>query len=65
MLQEDGGDIEMIDFNQQTGELRVWLRGSCSDCPKSTQTLKQGIEWLLKYYVPEIKEIQSMNLYQE
>ncbi len=51
----DGGDI----IFQAYGEGKVWLKmqGACSGCPSSTATLKQGIESLLKHYVPEVTEV--------
>ena len=39
------------------GKVKVEMQGSCSGCPSSTMTLKQGVENLLKHYIPEIKEV--------
>lgn len=52
VLLEDGGDIELVGFNKETGVLGVYLKGNCSNCPSSTQTLKGGIEKMLRHYVP-------------
>ena len=52
---KDGGDIKFISFND--GIVKVELRGSCSGCPSSTMTLKQGVQNLLCHYIPEIKEV--------
>ena len=52
---KDGGDIKFKDFND--GIVRVQLQGSCSGCPSSTMTLKQGVQNLLCHYVPEVKEV--------
>jgi Fe-S cluster biogenesis protein NfuA len=51
----DGGDIIFKGYDQG----RVWLKmqGACAGCPSSTATLKQGIESLLKHYVPEVTEV--------
>lgn len=51
----DGGDIVFKGYDQG----RVWLKmqGACAGCPSSTATLKQGIESLLKHYVPEVTEV--------
>ena len=51
----DGGDITFKAYDQG----RVWLKlqGACAGCPSSTATLKQGIESLLKHYVPEVTEV--------
>ena len=51
----DGGDIKFKEFND--GKLVVEMQGSCSGCPSSTMTLKQGVENLLKHYVPEVTEV--------
>ena len=51
----DGGDIKFKDFND--GIVRVQLQGSCSGCPSSTMTLKQGVQNLLCHYIPEVKEV--------
>ena len=51
----DGGDIKFKDFKD--GIVRVQLQGSCSGCPSSTMTLKQGVQNLLCHYLPEVKEV--------
>ena len=51
----DGGDIKFKDYKD--GTVKVKLQGSCSGCPSSTMTLKQGVENLLKHYLPEIKNV--------
>jgi Fe-S cluster biogenesis protein NfuA len=58
-LQMDGGDVEFVDFNSESGELRVRLLGMCSHCPMSQITLKQGIEEHVKSLVPEVKSVVS------
>lgn len=55
----DGGDIIYDSFVD--GVVFVKLQGSCSGCPSSIVTLKQGIENMLKYYIPEVKEVQSID----
>ena len=52
---KDGGDIKFKDFKD--GVVTVNLQGSCSGCPSSTITLKQGVQNLLCHYIPEIKEV--------
>ena len=52
---KDGGDIKFKAFKD--GIVTVQLQGSCSGCPSSIMTLKQGVENLLKHYIPEIKEV--------
>ncbi len=55
---QDGGDIEFHEFKD--GVVFVKLLGSCSGCPSSTVTLKDGIENMLKYYVPEVIEVRQV-----
>ena len=52
---KDGGDIKFKEFKD--GVVKVQLQGSCSGCPSSTMTLKQGVQNLLCYYLPEVKEV--------
>ena len=54
---QDGGDIVFSRFEPQTGVVWLHMRGACSGCPSSTATLKNGIEQLLKHYVPEVTEV--------
>ena len=51
----DGGDIKFKEFKD--GIVKVQLQGSCSGCPSSTLTLKQGVQNLLCHYLPEVKEV--------
>ena len=55
---KDGGDIKFKEFNN--GVVKVQLQGSCSGCPSSTMTLKQGVQNLLCHYIPEVKEVISI-----
>ena len=52
---KDGGNIKFKEFKD--GVVKVQLQGSCSGCPSSTMTLKQGVQNLLCHYVPEVKEV--------
>jgi|JI10StandDraft_1071094.scaffolds.fasta_scaffold845058_2 NFU1 iron-sulfur cluster scaffold homolog, mitochondrial len=54
----DGGDIVFQDF--QDGVVYVKLHGACSGCPSSTVTLKDGIENMLKHYVPEVQSVEAV-----
>ena len=51
----DGGDIKFKEYKD--GKVTVEMQGSCSGCPSSTMTLKQGVENLLKHYIPEVTEV--------
>jgi Fe-S cluster biogenesis protein NfuA len=53
----DGGDIVYRGFDR--GTVYLAMHGACSGCPSSTATLKQGIESLLKHYVPEVTEVRA------
>ena len=55
---KDGGDIKFKEFKD--GVVRVQLQGSCSGCPSSTMTLKQGVQNLLKHYIKEVKEVEAV-----
>ncbi len=54
----DGGDIKFKEFKD--GVVTVNLQGSCSGCPSSTMTLKNGVQNLLCHYIPEIKEVIAL-----
>ena len=55
---KDGGDIKFEEF--KNGVVKVKLQGSCSGCPSSVMTLKQGVQNLLCHYIPEVKEVISI-----
>ena len=55
---KDGGDIKFKEFKD--GIVKVELQGSCSGCPSSTMTLKQGVQNLLCHYIPEVKQVESI-----
>ena len=54
---KDGGDIKFKEFKD--GIVKVELQGSCSGCPSSTMTLKQGVQNLLCHYVKEVKSVEA------
>lgn len=56
-IQADGGDIEFVSFNKNTGMVELRLHGACQGCPLSDVTLFQGVEKLLKEKNPEIKGV--------
>ena len=55
---KDGGDIKFKEFSN--GIVKVQLQGSCSGCPSSTMTLKQGVQNLLCHYLPEVKGVEAI-----
>ena len=54
---KDGGDIKFKSF--EDGVVKVQLKGSCSGCPSSIMTLKQGVQNLLCHYIPEVKSVEA------
>ena len=54
---KDGGDIKFKSF--ENGVVKVELQGSCSGCPSSLMTLKQGVQNLLKHYVKEVNSVEA------
>ena len=55
---KDGGDIKFKEFKD--GIVKVKLQGSCSGCPSSMITLKQGVQNLLCHYIPEVKQVEAI-----
>ena len=55
---KDGGDIKFKSF--ENGVVKVQLQGSCSGCPSSLMTLKQGVQNLLKHYVKEVNSVEAV-----
>ena len=51
---QDGGDVDFVSFDEESGVVKVRMHGSCKGCPKSSITLKHGIERMLKHYIPEV-----------
>ena len=56
-LQADGGDIVLREVDEQTGVISVTLIGACGTCPASTQTLKAGIERIMKDRIDGVTEV--------
>ena len=56
---QDGGDIVYHGFEK--GIVYLQMQGACSGCPSSTITLKNGIENMLKHYVPEVSEVRAVD----
>ena len=59
-VQEDGGDIRYVDFEEDEGIVLIQMKGSCAGCPSSSVTLKNGIENMLKHYVAEVSEVRAI-----
>lgn len=59
-IQMDGGNIEVVDFDEGTGMVSIKMMGACHGCPMSMMTLKMGIERALRSQVPEVKTVQAI-----
>lgn len=59
-VQADKGDIELISVDIETGIVEVELQGACTSCPASSQTLKSGVERIMKDRVPSITEVVNV-----
>lgn len=59
-VQEDGGDIRYVGFEEDSGIVTVQLAGSCVGCPSSSVTLKNGVENMLMHYIPEVTGVESL-----
>ena len=57
---QDGGDIIFKGFDGSSGIVSLHLQGSCAGCPSSTMTLKNGIENMLRHYVPEVTAVEAV-----
>ena len=60
-LQADGGDIVLRDVNETTGVVSVTLTGACGTCPTSTQTLKSGIERIMRDRIDGVTEVINVS----
>lgn len=59
-LQMDGGDVELVSWDDDSGTVKLRLLGVCKTCPISTSTVKHGIERRLKSSVPEVHQVQAV-----
>lgn len=60
VIQADKGDIILVDVDEPTGKVSVELVGACATCPASTQTLKAGVERIMKDRVPGVTEVVNV-----
>jgi Fe-S cluster biogenesis protein NfuA len=60
-IQEDGGDIEFVSFEEDSGVVYLRLRGACRSCDSSSVTLKNGIESMLKHYIEEVEDVRQID----
>jgi NFU1 iron-sulfur cluster scaffold homolog, mitochondrial len=57
---QDGGDITFHSWEHDAGVVKLTMKGSCAGCPSSSLTLKQGIETMLRHYVPEVNRVEQV-----
>lgn len=60
-IQADGGDIELVEVQQDSGKVSIRFSGACRGCPMSEMTLKMGVERRLKEKVPEISQVVAVD----
>jgi Fe-S cluster biogenesis protein NfuA len=59
-LHADGGDVELVDYDEADGVVQLRLMGACGSCPISMLTLRQGIERRIIMAVPEVREVHAL-----
>lgn len=59
-IRQDGGDIELVDFEEDEGRVRVRMVGACYACPMSMMTLKAGVEQRLRMEVPGVRSVEAI-----
>ena len=59
-IRADGGDVELLEFDEASGVVEVRLIGACESCPISMMTLKEGIEKRLRSSVPGVVEVTAL-----
>jgi len=59
-IRSDGGDIELVEFDEDTGLVQLRMVGACYACPMSMMTLKAGIEQRLRMQVPEVRAVEAV-----
>lgn len=59
-LRMDGGNVELVEFEEETGIVKVRMQGACGGCPMSAMTLKMGIEKAVRAALPEVKSVEAV-----
>ncbi len=60
-IQADGGDIELVKVDGDSGKVSVRFHGACRGCPMAAMTLKMGVERHLKDQIPEVAEVEAVD----
>ena len=61
-LQNDGGNVELVDVDEEKGIVKVKLVGACAGCPMSQLTLQMGVERTLKARIPEVTKVENVGM---
>ncbi len=61
MIQADGGDIELVEIDGESGKVSIRFKGACKSCPMSAMTLKMGVEKHVKEAIPEVSEVVAVD----
>lgn len=59
-IRADGGDVQLVDFDQDEGRVELRMVGACHACPMAMMTLKAGIEQRLRMQVPEVRSVEAI-----
>lgn len=59
-VRADGGDVELVEYDEGTGLVQVRMVGACYACPMSTATLRAGIEQRLRMVIPEVRAVEAI-----
>lgn len=59
-VRADGGDIQLVDYDEDSGLVRVRMVGACHACPMSTATLRAGVEQRLRLVIPEVRAVEAI-----
>lgn len=59
-MKNDGGNVKVVDFDDNSGTVFVELEGACVGCPMSQMTLKDGVERILKEHIEEVKSVEQI-----
>lgn len=59
-VRADGGDIEFVDFDSESGRVRVRMVGACYACPMAMATLRAGVEQRLRMVIPEVRTVEAV-----
>ena len=59
-LQMDGGNVDLVDVDENEKIVKVRLTGACGSCPMAQMTLKNGVEEVIRQFVPDLKAVENV-----